>query len=230
MRFGGRSWRDISCREFLLIPKALADGMVWTEAGRRHRRAEGEEDGADDACPWMKRGDPDAVSYETMESFISWEIEAFLGHPPCVAEDATRFGPENWWVYGGSCPWEPSEFQTMLDLMATGFEGYRQEISLWNEVVAARPAQERDAITAVFYAARPGLDAGALGKARAIAELEAQRLGGKPVLLMDLVGYGGEGGAYVRATIYLCLFEECQARRQGVGAFYHTTYTREKPS
>jgi len=224
--FGDKGWRDIPCTEFFNLPASIANGTAWREREKdpaRRNKSDGhvwDQENAylrlgshdmadqsmltDDVCSRLKGGD-DSIEFEykSVEEWFSWELGAFLGHPPCrVEQDTPSFEKHNWWEYSGKCSWQPLEFQQMMDTMKNQFSessssisSSRQytddsnvNVSLWNEVVAAKPRtveEERDGIQAVFYVRYPNESEEGLAAARKLAVAEAKRLGDKPVLMME---------------------------------------------
>jgi len=167
--------------------------------------ASDDKDASADACARMKQDGVFTVEAAT----AAWEHmdAAIAGRHVCTPNDAMAAESGQFWVYTGACSWEPTEWQSMVDMMVdhllpasepgateTAPPLGAEDRHLWNEVVARPPTTEReefDATLAMFIVRTD--NATEMEELRSLAETNARALGNVPVLEIDLERLEGGG-------------------------------------
>jgi len=145
------------------------------------------------ACERMKHNHEFSIEAAT----AAWErmAEAIAGHPVCTPNlDAPHALTGQFWLYTGSCSWQPTEWQSMADFFINDLLPASADVPpsaeprrLWNEIVAQPPANEHEelaATKAVFYIVSENRTE--MDELHELSTRNAASLGNVPVLRIDL--------------------------------------------
>ena len=148
-------------------------------------------DGSMASCERMKRSGRFVVEAAT----AAWQRmdEAIAGRRVCTPNDATHAMTGQFWVYTGACSWEPTEWQSMVDIFVDHLLPASEDVPdgaeprhLWNEIIAQPPGDEPAEIAAtlaMFYMRTD--NATEMEEVRELAATNARQLGNVPVLLIE---------------------------------------------